>query len=175
MSSINLAVILVCGCGVGILLIGAHPAGLDPISGYLLIGLACAAFASALLNKQNKRAQWASLWIAFALLGAGRALIIHPPATAADLSYYNQPATQPEIPYMRYQIVGVISGEPLQKDRFQQLRVSAESIRLNSTEQPITIKGDMLAIVPPYPAYSFGERVTIEGTLTAPPNFSDFD
>ncbi|MEO5951045.1 MAG: hypothetical protein ABIQ44_01080, partial [Chloroflexia bacterium] len=141
MSSINLAVILVCGCGAGILLLGSHPDGLDPLAGYVLMSLSCAAFAASLLSKHSKRTLWASLWIAFALLGIGRALITHPPATPADLSFYNHSTNQTTTPPAHYLIIGTISGEPLQKDRSQQLRITAETVRLNDNGQTIPVKG----------------------------------
>ena len=60
-------------------------------------------------------------------------------------------------------------------DRSQTLRVSAETIRLAGGTSPISIKGDLLVIVPRYPEYSFGERLSLVGKLTAPPRFAGFD
>jgi competence protein ComEC len=55
------------------------------------------------------------------------------------------------------------------------MRVTAETIRLADSTLPLAIKGDLLVIVPRYPEYSFGERVSLVGKLTAPPQFAGFD
>ncbi len=90
MSTIYLAAIVVCGCGLGILVPGQYPAGLDPISGYLLLVLAFGAGLCAFVGKHDKRTLSASLLVAFALIGFGRALVSHLPANAGDVSYYNE-------------------------------------------------------------------------------------
>ncbi len=109
---------------------------------------------------------------AFAPLGCGRALVIHPPATSTDLAYYNTPISSTGPPI---QVVGVVTGEPLLADRSQSLRISAETIRLGGSTSRLVVKGDLQAVLPRYPEYSFGERLVLEGILTGPPTLGDFD
>lgn len=173
LSSINLAVMLVCGCGIGVLVLGRYPDGLDPFSGYVMLGLAACSLVCALVSKRSRKLYWASLLIAFALLGCGRSLAIHPPANRSDLAFYNyisNPATLPPT----FLVAGSISAEPVYSDKSQQVRVSAESLSIGGAS-PLQIHGDLLAIIPPYPQYSYGERLLLEGTITAPPILGDFD
>jgi competence protein ComEC len=97
-------------------------------------------------------------------------MLIHPPVTAADLAYYNGERDSP-----RMAIVGQVVAEPAYSDRSQRLRVAAQLVRLPGEIAPHTVSGDMYAILPRYPAYSVGERLVLSGTLTAPPQLSDFD
>src|SRR5438045_6755826 len=82
-SSIGLAVGLVCGSGFGLLLVSLYPAGLDPTYGIIILALALAALLTSLLGwgttTQARRAVRAALLLAFVLIGCGRALLIHPP------------------------------------------------------------------------------------------------
>jgi len=120
-----------------------------------------------LLGWDNKNVRWASLFAIFALLGCGRALLIHPTVTPGDLGYYNGAE--------RAQITGVVSGEPLHQDRTQRLRVSAEMLRLEDGGAGRQVRGDVMVLLPSFPEFSMGERVTLSGTLTAPPKFASFD
>jgi hypothetical protein len=151
---------------------GTVPRRLDPVSGYLLLLLACGAELCALVGKRDKRILWASLLVAFALAGLGRTLASHPPVDAGDVSYYNDVDSLRSAPQF---ITGVISAEPLNGDRSQQLRITSETVRNGASGVAVPIKGLVLAILPPYPEYSFGERLVLEGTLTTPPVLGDFD
>jgi competence protein ComEC len=113
--------------------------------------------------------------LAFFILGCGLGLLQHTPATGGNVAFYNAPpvATDERIQYVT--LTGTITGEPTLADRSQTLRVSAETIRLTDGTPQVAIKGDILVIVPRYPEYSFGERLSLIGKLTEPPRFAGFD
>jgi Domain of unknown function (DUF4131)/Competence protein len=178
LTSINMAVSLVCGCGIGLLLLAQYPGGLDPVYGLALLALAlCAALCAFVVRHSLPRHSWAALLLAFALLGCGLALMRHPPPTTHDLAYYNALTTgnENEDPLPAITLAGVISAEPTLADRSQTLRISASTILLKDSTQPIPISGDLLAVVARYPEYSFGEHLSLVGKLTAPPRFATFD
>jgi competence protein ComEC len=72
-------------------------------------------------------------------------------------------------------VIGVIVGEPAYSDRSQRLRVRAEEVRLPGDLTNLKVSGDLLAVLPRYPVYSLGERLSLVGSLTAPPRLSEFD
>jgi competence protein ComEC len=156
-------------------LLAQYPGGLDPVYGLALLALAlCAGICSYVVRREHVQAAIALL-LACALLGGGMALLRHPPPTAHDLAYYNAPATDTEDPAPPVTLAGVITAEPTFGDRSQTLRISAATILLKDSDRPIPISGDLLAVVPRYPEYSFGERLSLVGKLTDPPRFDAFD
>jgi competence protein ComEC len=173
-SAINLAMALMCGCGVGLLVLGLYPGGLDPAPGLIMVLLALCAGTCAIMAGRDRRVRWASMLIAFAVGGCGSALLTHPPANASDLAYYNS-RSDADVERLETEMVGIVSAEPAPGDRSQRVRISAETIRPAGSGKPVNIKGDVLAILPRYPEYSFGERLVLKGKLTAPPQLSGFD
>jgi hypothetical protein len=164
MSSVGLAVALLVGTGVGLIAIGEHPEGLEPGHGWTALALALACFIPLALGWSDRRTRWACLLLMVALVGGGRALLTHPPATPSDLAYYNgEPGSA------RVVIVGSVAAEPLYRDRLQRVRVSAKSLRTASDATPKPVSGDMYVILPRYPILDIGERLVLSGTLTAPP------
>src|SRR5437762_2070911 len=164
-SSIGLAVGLVCGSALGLLLISLYPAGLDPNYGIIILALALAALLASILGwgttTQARRTMWAGLLMAFVFIGCGRALLIHPPVTPSDLAYYNSGAqkvsgTTIVTPTSTTRdavvvVTGLVSAEPVFSDRSQRLRISARSIELSDNVRALAIGGDMYAIVARYP------------------------
>jgi competence protein ComEC len=114
--------------------------------------------------------RWPALLAALALAGCGRALLTHLPDTAASLAYYKSAANGPKVT-----VIGVVVEEPLRADRWQRLRVRAEAVRLPNERTPRSVSGDMLALVSRYPEYSAGDRLSLQGELTPPPEISGFD
>jgi competence protein ComEC len=170
MNSIGLAVAVVCGVALGLVILAGYPDGLDTLYGWVLLGFALAAALPAIIARSNRRALWTSLLVAFALAGAGRALLIHPPVTSSDLAYFNSTATGPTV-----EVEGVISAEPTFSDRAQSARISAVSIKTSNNAASRPISGDMIAVVPRYPERAIGDNLLVSGKLTAPPSFSGFD
>ena len=170
MNSIGFAVSLLVGCAVGVMVVGQYPSGLDPAYGYILLSLALALLLPIFLSRESKKAYWAGLFLLAGLAGCGWAMLIHPPVTAADLAYYNGERDSP-----RLAVVGQVVAEPAYSDRSQRLRIAAQLVRPPGEIAPHTVSGDMYAILPRYPVYSVGERLVLSGTLTAPPQLSDFD
>jgi competence protein ComEC len=168
-SSVGLAVALLIASEIGLIVIDQHPAGLDARYGWLILALSLFTFVPLLLGWPDKRERWGSILLIAALLGCGRALLIHPPITDRDLAYYNAAPDSP-----RVFVTGSISGEPAYTDRSQRLRVSARTIQL-APSPPKEVSGDMYVVLPRYPTFDIGERLVLSGTLTAPPRFEGFD
>jgi competence protein ComEC len=172
MSSFNLAVAVICGCGLGLVLLARYPEGLDAGPGIFLLLLALCASGCVLLATGHRRALWASLLLASVLAGAGRALITRPHFTTVDLAYHNSPlqAGSPTV-----EVVGIVSAEPHPADRSQSLRISAEWLRFDRSSTLLPVSGDLLAILPRYPEYTRGEQLKLTGPLSPPPAIGGFD
>ncbi|MEP6775878.1 MAG: hypothetical protein ABJA50_09810, partial [Chloroflexota bacterium] len=109
--------------------------------------------------------------LAFFLLGCGLGLLQHPLATGGDAAFYNTPQAADDKRIQYVTLTWKITAETSLGDRSQTLRVSAETIRVKDSTRPAFVKGDLLIIVPRYPEYGFGERLSLVGKLTAPPQF----
>jgi len=70
-------------------------------------------------------------------------------------------------------LTGVIDGWPDVRPYRTFYRLRAE--RLITHEGLVSLQGDLLLQAPRYPAFSYGDRVTIVGTLRRPPVFDTFD
>jgi competence protein ComEC len=152
------------------LVLDRYPGGLGTGPGLMLLGLAFGLSLCLWPAWRDRRARWTCLFALFAIAGCGRALLVHAPATPADLAYYNQPGDASLM-----SVTGTISAEPVVQDRYQRLRVSAENLRSGRVYAALAVHGDLLALVPRFPAYGIGERVVLSGTLTVPPNLAGFD
>jgi competence protein ComEC len=170
-----MAVSLVCGCGLGLLLLAQYPGGLDPTYGLALLALALGAAICAFILRGDRQFSQFVLVLTFFMVGCGLGLLQHTPATSSDVAFYNAPQSADDQSVTFVTLTGKVTGEPTLADRSQTLRVSAEAIRLADSTPPIAIKGDLLVIVPRYPEYSYGERLSLVGKLTAPPQFAGFD
>lgn len=170
-----MAVSLVCGCGLGLLLLAQYPGGLDPTYGLALLAFALGAAICAFILRRDGSYGRFALMLAFFLLGCGLGLLQHPPPSTGEVAFYNAPQVTDDKSYQYVTLTGTITGEPTLADRSQTLHVSANTIRLQDSTQPVTIKGDLLVIVARYPEYGFGERLSLVGKLTAPPQFAGFD
>jgi competence protein ComEC len=155
-------------------LLAQYPGGLDPAYGLALLALALGAAIGAYLLRRDGSYGSFALLLAFFVLGCGLGMLQHPPANSSDVAFYNAPQVAGDKDVKYVTLTGKITGEPTLADRSQTLRVSAETIRPTDST-PISIKGDLLVIVPRYPEYSFGERVSLVGKLTTPPQFAGFD
>jgi predicted membrane metal-binding protein len=160
----------VIGCATGLLVAGRNSAGIEPAYGQAVLLLAFIGIVPLAIAWPHWRARWACLLTIAALGGCGSALLIHPPATPAELAYHNQASGSAHV-----MVVGVITGEPVFTDRSQRLRLSAAEIKLKGDFVPRPIKGNLYAVVTRYPEYELGARLSLTGTLTAPPKLTQFD
>ena len=72
-----------------------------------------------------------------------------------------------------YEIKGVITGDPDIRDKSTRLTVATEEIHLEEGWREV--EGTVLAIVPRYPEYKYGDFISITGELQTPPRLDDFD
>ncbi len=170
MNTIGCIVAWLVGIQLGLLLANRYPSGLDSVPSLTLFGLALFLLLPLRLAGDDKRVRWSCLFIVFALAGCARGLLMHPPVTPADISFYNGAETSPPL-----LVVGTISGEPVLADQFQRVRVTAESVRLPRETEVHPTGGDLLVILPRFPAFDVGEKLSLSGALTAPPRLGTFD
>jgi competence protein ComEC len=71
------------------------------------------------------------------------------------------------------EIKGMVAGAPDIRDKSARLTLAAEEIRLENGWQEV--EGKVLAVVPRYPEYKYGDLVSITGELQTPLIFEDFD
>lgn len=70
-------------------------------------------------------------------------------------------------------IEGTISRMPEAKEKSQALRLSELVIETDNTQKEVT--GAVLAYLPPFPEFAYGDRITVSGKLLEPPVFETFD
>jgi competence protein ComEC len=170
MNSIGFIVAWLAGCVLGLLLMEGYPRGLNSSYGLALIVCGILILVPLRVGWEDKRVRWACLFLLAGLWGCGRALLVHPPVTQSYLAYYNSTAKTAQV-----RLIGTISDEPLLLDRWQRVRVSAEQIFLPGNLEPKPVSGDMLTLLPRYPAYNISERLVLTGTIGPPPQISGFD
>jgi competence protein ComEC len=73
----------------------------------------------------------------------------------------------------RYELQGTVRAAPELKDQITRLEIAAGKIKIASQWQPIN--GTILAFVPRYPEYHYGDLLLITGLLETPPQFQTFD
>lgn len=119
---------------------------------------ACGLLALGWLVRARSRARaWALVGLA-ALLGALRyeaALPTFGPQSLVSLVEQGELSLQ-----------GVITEEPRRSEEAQRLVVSVEMATVGAKQRPT--EGLLLLVVPPYPAYSYGERLEVRGLLSYP-------
>jgi competence protein ComEC len=169
-NSIGLITAWIAGCGIGLLVVGRRPDGLDAKYGAALLVLALLALLLAALARREKWVACSCLFVVAALAGCGRAILIHPPITPATLSFYNTPEEGPPVT-----VVGRVVEDSVILDRLQRVRIGAEELRRAHSPEGITVSGQALAILPRYPHFEPGEILILTGTLTSPPRLEGFD
>src|SRR5512135_613703 len=100
------------------------------------------------------------------LAGGARLVWATPHFGPGDLATYNDRGA--------VTLVGVVDDEPDVRDTYQNLRLRAESLALESSP-PISVSGLALVRAPRYPARAYGERLAVTGKLETPPILEDFD
>lgn len=98
-------------------------------------------------------------------LGVGRLLLAQPHIQTDHLAFYND---GPPL-----WVVGRIVAEPDARDGYTNLTIAVSEVTL-SDGQRLTVHGRLLARVPSYPRYHFGETLQLFGSPETPPVFPDF-
>ena len=84
---------------------------------------------------------------------------------ANDLRFYNDRGLT--------QLHGVITEAPDVRDKNTRLMVAVEEINIEGEWRQVT--GKLLIFTPRYPAYEYGDFISISGQLETPPRLEDFD
>lgn len=170
MNSIGVVLTWLGGCALGLFLADMHPSGIEPLYTGLLIGLSLCVLLPMCLAWSDKRGRWASIFLLAVLAGCGRALLVHPPISPGDLAFYNGDAHSPVV-----QVRGEVAAEPVVGDTYQRLRIHGTAISLPGRQRLLAVSGDMLTLLPRYPAYYVGDHLQLTGKLTVPPSSGSFD
>lgn len=93
---------------------------------------------------------------------------------AARTSWAERPLDNNHIGHYRgwSTITGIISRDADVREQHTNLTIEAEQVEQNGRR--VDVKGTILAQVPRYGDYQYGDRVTITGSLLTPPEFDDF-
>lgn len=170
MNTIGCIVAWLVGVWLGLSLANRYPAGLEDTSAITILLVALFLVLPLLIAWDDRRLRWACLLFICALAGCGRALLVHPPVTPGDIAFYN--GVENSSPVL---VIGAISGEPTLLDQYQRVRITAEGVRLSREREVLPVVGDLLVLLPRFPQFDVGERLSLSGELTAPPRFSAFD
>lgn len=103
--------------------------------------------------------------VLLAVLGAGRLQTALPRLPPDALAHYNDIG-----PVL---IEGTAVAPPDRRDTHTRLRLRAERLTLPDGQQ-IPVRGLALVRLPPYPTFSYGDRLQVTGLLETPPDFADF-
>ncbi|GAB4437016.1 MAG: DNA internalization-related competence protein ComEC/Rec2 [Anaerolineae bacterium] len=131
----------------------------------VILLLAVPGVAALLLYKHSPNIKIAAVLALALTAGAFRLSFFQPVFTPEHIAFYND-APQPA------KITGVVADEPDVRDTYTNLRLRAETIRRGDATQPVD--GLLLVRAPRYPAYHYGDRLTVIGRLETPPEFEDF-
>jgi competence protein ComEC len=135
-------------------------------------GLASGIAAGALiLLRRRPAARLEAAAALFLLLGMWR-YDVHPFAacpTPTDLSFYNEQDAHGA----QVVVEGIVTGYPDARENHTNYTVSAES--LTSGGQARQVQGQVLVQARHFPAYRYGDRLLVAGSLQEPPVFDDFD
>ena len=71
-------------------------------------------------------------------------------------------------------IKGTVSAEPDVRDRFVNLRLDVSAVELADGEL-IPVEGTLLALVPRYPEWAYGDVLRLNGRLETPPDDGEFN
>lgn len=152
-------ILVSCAWVTGILL-GSR---LEIASPWLLAGLALLPVAW-LFRSRRKRLALASLCLFVLLAG----MVRFPETTAPqsdDLAFYNDSGI--------VSLRGIVSDAPESGGTMTQLRLDVAEITVAGEKRTVT--GTALLYLPPYPAYAYGDSLSVTGKLSTPPQLGDFD
>ncbi len=132
--------------------------------------IVAAIFETRLLQRFPRYAAWrklarlpvALLLVGFAL-GALRIALAQSPPSQRDLAWYNQRGAA--------RIVGVVNRPPQKRDKSLTLQIEVESLAPLEdnlpSNAPLSVRGELLARLPPGGDWRYGDRVALVGSPTA--------
>jgi competence protein ComEC len=131
----------------------------------VIVLLSIPALFALVLYRDSPRAKFIAILTLALTVGAFRLAFFQPIFDETHIAFYNDSA-QP------VKVTGVVADEPDMRDFHTNLRLHTESIRRGDSVQPV--EGLLLVRAPRYPAYAYGDRLTVVGQLETPPEFEDF-
>jgi competence protein ComEC len=139
--------------------------------GWLFAGTAGIALAILILLRKWSTARLAAAAALLLVLGMWR-FAAHPFAacpTPSDLAYYNDPGPRA----VQVELEGVIDGYPDPHPGYTDYVLEAKKLTIDGQSRPV--HGKALIRARRYPAYRYGDRLLVSGSLREPPVFDDFD
>lgn len=132
---------------------------------------AATAAASLLILRKRPRGRLVATLALMTFLGAWRyqAHPFEPCSAPSDVAFYN---SSPSLPAW-VTLEGIVAGYPDVRDTRTAYRLRADHLTTNTGRQ--AVRGDVLLQAARFPAYRYGDRLRVAGTLQAPPVFDDFD
>ena len=118
-----------------------------------------------LFHQHRKLIILTSLCLIVFFSGAFRFQSSLPAVNENCLQFYNERGT--------VEIKGIVNTDPESRDKATHIRLSTTEIKLGGKWQGVS--GTALLFVPRYPAYSYGDVLTVSGELETPPQLDDFD
>ncbi len=118
-----------------------------------------------LLYRDRPRLKMGLLFGLALLGGALRLTVSHPTFDETHIAFYNDrpaPVT----------LTGLVVEAPDARDYHTNLRLRVELVQIKGATQPV--EGLVLVRAARYPAYAYGDRLSVRGTLETPPVFEDF-
>lgn len=119
---------------------------------------------AAIIRRQERNQRLMLMYTACFMLGAAR------------LSWETQPLSNSHIARIAdtgyATLTGTISRDPDVRDNHINLRITVETVRLDTETK--TAHGVILAQAPRHGNYHYGDQVLVSGTLLTPPEFDDF-
>jgi competence protein ComEC len=140
-------------------MIGIVATDLLPLTGDLLLGSAVLGVGIAAAGWRAPVVRLTGLCLLFAALGGLRYLAVQVEPTPQSVWLL---AGQDNV-----LVQGVVSTDPRRSDEGQQLTVQTEAARLG--ERVGAVEGLLLVNLPSWPAYHYGQRLIVQGTIEEPP------
>jgi len=131
----------------------------------VLLLMALASFIFLVTQWKDRRMRLVAILVLTAALGGGRLALARPTFDEGSLATYNGAGL--------VSVEGVVVGEPDERDRYTNLRLSADRLLVtDGTERDV--RGLVLIQTARHPRRACGDRLRVEGQLEAPPVYEGF-
>ncbi len=147
-------------------LIGIGLAPLLPQPWWAWLVVSAVGLIAAVITRRNLNWRNAAIAVVMLGLGAARWVWAQPAFDESFIATYNDAGEAA--------IEGIIIDEPDVRDTYVNLRIEVDSLQPIDSENPIQVHGTVLAQVPRFPPFNYGDRVRAFGVLESPPVFEDF-
>ncbi|MBI3243103.1 MAG: ComEC/Rec2 family competence protein [Chloroflexi bacterium] len=130
------------------------------------LGVSAAGLAAAVITRHHLN--WRNVAVAVVMfgLGAARWVWAQPAFDKTFIATYNNAGEAT--------IEGIVIDEPDVRDTYVNLRIEVDTLQLKDSDSSLQVHGTVLAQVPRFPAFNYGDRIRAFGVLESPPVFEDF-